>query len=143
MREDPHPSHRFYVDIGGRMEAIFTEVSGLQTEVEDEKVVEGGLNTFVHRLPGRARVSGNLTLKQGMTSSNFLFDWCSKIARGEIKRENVSVILYDTTGKEVLRWDFISAYPVKWTGPQFQATGTTTAIETIELAYQELKLGAS
>jgi phage tail-like protein len=142
MFEDPHPSHRFYVEIGQRREAIFTEVSGLQAEMEVKEVAEGGVNSYVHRLPGPAKVS-NLTLKRGMTSSNFFYQWYSQIARGEIKRENVSVVLYDTTGVELLRWNFIKAYPIKWIGPQFQADSTATAIESLELAHEGLGPGST
>jgi phage tail-like protein len=101
---------------------------------------EGGNNGFVHQLPGRSKV-GRITLKRGMTPSNELFKWCLAVAGGNIERRNVSVIMYDTAGTEFLRWDFVKAYPIKWSGPQFAADGSAAAIETIEIAHEGLRVG--
>jgi phage tail-like protein len=90
-------------------------------------------------MPGRTKIS-NLTLKRGMTGSNELFKWYAKSIQGKIERRNLSVIMYDATGKELMRWDFIKAYPVKWIGPQFTASGNATAVETLELAHAGLAL---
>lgn len=140
MSQDPFPNCRFYVEVNNSKEAIFTEVSGLQVEMEVMEYEEGGQNDFVHRLPGRSKVS-NITLKRGMIRSNDFFNWYMKIAQGTIERRNVSVVMYDVAGIEVARWNFINAYPVKWIGPQFVADGTAAAVETLELAHEGFKLG--
>ena len=132
--------YRFYVEIAGVPQAVFTEVSGLQIETEITEYEEGGNNDFVHRLPGRTKI-GNITLKRGMTSSNELLQWFLKIARGSIDRRNVTVIMYDSAGKELFRWNFIEAYPVKWTGPQFTAASTEAAVETLELTHNGMTIG--
>ncbi len=148
MPEDPYANCRFYVEIKNIKAAVFTEVSGLQIETTVFEYEEGGHNDFTHRLPGRTKVS-NLTLKRGMTISegagkDFLA-WCMKVMHGTIERQNISVIMYDTTGKDdpkaVVRWNFDGAYPVKWVGPQFQSTGNAVAIETLELAHRGMKVG--
>lgn len=134
------PNCRFYVQIDGINQAVFTDVSGLQIETTVQEYEEGGNNGFVHRLPGRTKVS-NLTLKRGMTTSNEFFKWCLQMAQGKVVRRNVSVIIYDPTGNTVLcRWDFINAFPVKWVGPQFTAGSNAMAIETLELAHDGMKL---
>lgn len=138
--EEAYPSYRFYVEIAGVPQAVFTEVSGLQIETEITEYEEGGNNDFVHRLPGRTKI-GNITLKRGMTSSNELLQWFLKIARGSIDRRNVTVIMYDTAGKELFRWNFIEAYPVKWIGPQFAAASTEAAVETLELTHNGMTVG--
>ncbi len=138
--EEAYPSYRFYVEIAGVPQAVFTEVSGLQIETEITEYEEGGNNDFVHRLPGRTKI-GNITLKRGMTSSNELLQWFLKIARGSIDRRNVTVIMYDSAGRELFRWNFIEAYPVKWTGPQFAAASTEAAVETLELTHNGMTIG--
>lgn len=140
MPQEGYPDCRFYVEIDGKKEAVFTEVSGLQIEMEVMEYQEGGNNDFVHRLPGPTKVS-NLTLKRGMTRSNDFFKWYTEVARGQIRRYNVSVVMYDVGGKELTRWDFVKAYPVKWIGPQLTAAGSAAAIETLELAHAGLRLG--
>jgi phage tail-like protein len=125
---------RFYVQIEGITQAVFTEVSGLGMELAVEDVEEGGNNDFVHRLPGRCKI-GNLTLKRGMTNSNEFLLWARDMAQGKINSKNVSVILYNVDGSEFMRWEFKNAFPVKWTGPQFKADDRGSSIETLELAH--------
>ncbi len=140
MPYEAYPNCRFYVELGGIKEAVFTEVSGLQIETAFFDYEEGGNNSFVHRLPGRVKAS-NLTLKRGMTLSNDFFKWQADVARGKIERRNVSVILYDVQGKKLILWEFLRAYPVKWVGPQFNAGTGAMAIETMELAHDGINVG--
>jgi phage tail-like protein len=136
---DSQPNCRFYVEIDGMAQAVFTEVSGLQLEMEVMEYQEGGANDFVHRLPGRTK-SSNLTLKRGMTKSNEFFKWYAELASGKITPKNVSVVMYDVQGKVLARWNLIKAYPVKWIGPQFNAHDAAVAVETLELAHERLEL---
>jgi phage tail-like protein len=131
---------RFYVEAEGITQAVFTEVSGLSLEVVTEDVEEGGNNGYVHRMPGRCKI-GNITLKHGMTKSNDFLKWSLEMAQGTIKRRNISLIMYNVDGTELMRWNFIRAYPVKWTGPQFKADDTGTAVESLELAHEGFNLG--
>ena len=121
-------------------QAVFTELSGLAMEMVVEDVEEGGNNDFVHRLPGRCKVS-NITLKRGMTTSNEFLKWIMDAARGTIKKKHVSVLLFNADGTEAMRWNFDNAFPVKWSGPQFKADDTAVAVETVELAHEGMKLG--
>jgi phage tail-like protein len=130
---------RFYVMIKGQAEGVFTEVSGLQVEMDVMDYQEGGNNGFVHRLPGFTKVS-NLTLKRGVSNSNDFFKWCNEIASGKFTRRNISVVMYDAAGNKLMQWDFKNAYPVKWIGPQFKASDATAAIETLELAHEGMSL---
>jgi phage tail-like protein len=117
---------------------VFTEVSGLQVEMQVTEYQEGGNNGFIHRLPGPVKVS-NITLKRGLTTSNDFFKWCMEVATNKVRRRHLSVLMYDTKGTEVVRWNFHNAYPVKWVGPSFTSTSTATAIETLELAHEGLE----
>src|SRR5262245_46685954 len=112
---DPSPSFRFGVEIQGIQVARFSECSGLEFENETLEYKEGGLNTRVHRLPGRFKFT-NLTLKKGIAADgDSLWDWVTKAAQGSIVPKQVAVTLYDLSGTKTLRtWTFIEAYPVKW-----------------------------
>jgi phage tail-like protein len=140
MNTDVHTARRFYVEIAGIPQAVFTEVNGLQVEMQVQEYQEGGNNGFIHRLPGPVKV-GNITLRRGLTTSNEFFKWCMEVATRTVSRRHVSILMYDTTGEPVVRWDFLNAYPVKWVGPQFTSTSQSTAIETLELAHSGLELG--
>lgn len=139
MDEDMLPAYRFYVEIDGHAQAVFTEVSGLQVETVVMDYEEGGNNGFVHRRPGRTKVS-NLTLKHGMTGSHDFFSWYMDFLGGQIKPLNISVVMYNTKGDEMVRWDFLKAFPVKWVGPQLAADSKNSAIETLELAHQGVQI---
>lgn len=141
MPDAAYASNRFYISLAGLAgeQAMFTEASGLQLEIEVFEYTEGGVNNFVHKLPGRTKV-GNLTLKRGMTNSKAFLEWISNVALGQIDRQNISIMMFNTKGEELMRWDFIGAYPIKWMGPQYQASGNAAAIESLELAHSGLQL---
>lgn len=139
-KKEAYPGCRFYVMIDDKAQGVFTEVSGLQVEMDVMEYQEGGNNGFVHRLPGFTKMS-NLTLKRGMTSSNDFYKWCADIANGKFTRRHVSVVMYDVAGNELMHWNFLNAYPVKWIGPQLRAADAVAAIETLELAHEGMTLG--
>ena len=49
----PYLTFNFAVEIEGLLVGGFTEVSGLESEIEVEEYREGGVNGFVHKLPGQ------------------------------------------------------------------------------------------
>ena len=51
QRIDPYLSIRFLLEIKGLIVGGFSEVSGLQVEVETEDYQEGGVNGFVRKFP--------------------------------------------------------------------------------------------
>src|SRR5262245_53650887 len=130
MPQEANPAYRFYIEIANVVEAVFTEVSGLQVEMETQKIEEGGVNDFTHRVPGRIKVS-NITLKRGMTRSNDFLKWFLTSRPGSVDRRNISVVLYDLLGEQIATWHFQNAYPIKWVGPNFTADGNAVAIETV------------
>ena len=61
-RTQPLLSYRYRVEIMGLIVAGFSEVSGLEQEIEIEEYKEGGMD-FVHKFPSgiKQRLIGNLT----------------------------------------------------------------------------------
>lgn len=138
MDQDTLVGCRFYLQIEGINKAVFAEISGLQVETEVFEYAEGGNNGFIHRLPGPIRVS-NITLKRGLSTSDELFKWYREIMNGKInERKNIAVVIYNTEGEQLQRWDFLRAYPVRWVGPTLDANSSMVAIETFELAHAGL-----
>ena len=137
--DEAYSSCRFYVELKGVVQGVFTEISGLQIEVEVMDYQEGGNNNVVYRLPGITK-PGRVTLKRGMTRSNDLFKWCTEVANGTLNPRTITIMMFDTKGNQVMRWEFSKAYPVKWVGPDFRAADAAAAIETLELVYEAMKL---
>ena len=138
-RPEGHPAFRFAVQIDGVGEAAFTECTlpALEVDVHEEK--EGGFNTGAHLLPGRVK-RGSVTLKRGLTTSSELLRWYSDVMQGQLSstRKQVSIVLYNSTGQQVMRWDFTGAYPNKWSGPALNASTNNIAIETLELSFESV-----
>jgi phage tail-like protein len=120
----------------------FTEVSGLSVSIEVEELAEGGQNQYTHKLPGRMKWP-NLVLKRGVTNSDNLFQWFTKSSGdgfagmgNKLDRRNGAVELRDAAGEVVRRWEFVEAYPVKWTGPKLAASGRELAVEELEVCHR-------
>lgn len=140
-RVDPYKSYNFLVEIGGITRAGFRECSGLDTSQDPIEYREGNEKALTARkLPGLNKYS-NVTLKWGMTEDDELWKWRQQAKDGEVERKNVSIILLDDVGEEKWRWNLTNAWPTKWTGPGFNATGNEVAIETLELVHEDLSKG--
>jgi phage tail-like protein len=135
VRTDPYRSYNFLVELDGITQASFSECSGLDSHTEVIENHQGGDNV-VYKLPGKTSFS-NLTLKWGLTDSTELWAWRLAVMEGNVQRKHGSIVVYDLANStEVARWNFVNAWPAKWTGPAFDAKGNAIAIETLELAHE-------
>lgn len=139
---DQYLGLRFWVDIQDIHVAEFAECSGLVIETEVFEYAEGGLNTYTHKLPVRTKYS-NVTLKRGIDEGQDLFRWYMDTVNHKITRRNISILIYDTKGNVVRRWNLQNAFPVKWTGPDLKADAGAVAVETVEFAHEGLIPGGS
>ncbi|MFL6200286.1 MAG: phage tail protein [Thermoanaerobaculia bacterium] len=138
-RRDPFRSFNFAVEIDGIARAGFRECSGLDASQDPIEYREGNEGPTARKVPGLVKYS-NITLKWGMTDDAELWDWRKRAMTGKVERKNGSIVLLDDTGAEKMRWNFREAWPTKWTGPSFNATGNEVAIETLEIAHEGLDL---
>jgi len=131
-----HHAKNFVVDLQGLNVKLgfFTQVTGFSSQVDVLEYAEGGQNTFVHRLPTRTK-PGNITLKRGViTSDTALVTWYQKTV---VQAQPVTLVitLRDTADKPIRTWNFINAYPIKWTGGDMNAGGTEFLTESLEVAH--------
>ncbi len=114
----------------------FQEVTGLSAEVTVEEVKEGGLNEYVHKLPNGAKY-GNLVLKRGFITDSSVTDWCRDAVEAfDFDPRDVSVSLLDEKHEPLASWEFMGAWPVKWSISDFKAQENALAVESMELAYR-------
>ena len=138
-RDEPIAGFSFAIQVGSEIKGWFTECSGLTVEREVKAQQEGGVNDFVHQLPGRLKHT-NVTLKHGL-AGNELWDWFQKgMYDGKVERRPVSIILYNADRKQKRTWDLRAAYPVKWTGPTFNSANNDVAVESLELVHHGLTM---
>ena len=111
---------------------------GLAAEIEVKDYNEGGVNDRVHKLPTRMKYP-NLVLKRGVTYEDALLKWLYKTQR-EAQRIAVTVSLMGPNGQPVRTWSFADAFPIKWTGPNLNASSNQVATETLEIVHAGLQV---
>ncbi len=137
QRVDPARNFNFLVEIEGIVQANFSECSGLGSTTEVVEYSEGG-HISVHKLPGRTTFS-DITLKWGTADSTELWAWRQQIVSGTVVRRNGSILIFDLANStELVRWNFVSAWPTRWEGAALVAKGGDVAIETLVLAHEGL-----
>ena len=152
-RVGPYVNYLFQVELSGITVADFSEVTGLDVTIQDEKLNEGGRNDMVRHLPGRVSYS-NLTLHRGYVQSSELFKWCkSMLQPGQMARKDVTLSLMQVTHTPngsgttrdlapVFTWTLRRAFPVKWSGPTFKADSQgnqAIAMERLEIAFESME----
>lgn len=138
MAMDPYRSYNFLVEWDGIIHAGFQECSGLDASTDPVDYREGSDPMHVRKLTGLNKYSP-ITLKRGLMDNDELWTWRKTVLDGTPERKNGSIILNDDTGAETRRWNFVNAWPSKWTGPSFNSTGSNIAVETLELTIEEVK----
>lgn len=114
---------------------LFQSVSGINVDIDTEVIAEGGENRFTHKLPVRSKYS-NLVLKRGMLLDSDVINWLRKAADNfEFKPTSVVVKLLNEKHEPLISWNFVNAYPVKWTLSDLHAEESKLAVETLELTY--------
>lgn len=136
---DPAAEFRYVVEVDGLSLATFVEASGFTVEREVMPVREGGVNNYVHKLPGRVTYS-ELTLRRGISFSTQLWAWFEEgIYDGKVKRRDLTVIQYSSYFNLPARWyDFTNAFPSKWEGPALRSDSSQLAIESLTLTFDTL-----
>jgi phage tail-like protein len=136
----------FLIEVDGVEIGRFSEISGLEVTVETEEIQEGGQNSFVHRVPGRMTWP-NIRLKRGVTQTDSLLKWLQK-SSGEgfagngnkLARSTAAVTLVGPAGKRLRAWEFDGAFPIKWSGPNFNVTSTDMAMEELEISHHGFRV---
>jgi phage tail-like protein len=144
-RFDPLTTFCFKLEITGVISgsdaAFFKSVSGLKSESEVVAFQEGGLNTSTRQLVGPVKWP-NLILKRGFSGNAALLEWRDKWLDDnpgrKLERRNGKIIQLSSDLKKVCSWDFIAGWPCKWEGPDFDASKSELAIETLEIAHEGL-----
>ena len=80
-----------------------------------------------------------LTLRRALTGTTELFDWRRAVAAGKPDRRSVTIQQLDRAdGAVVNEWRLEQAWPVRWSGPGFDALAAAVACEELELAFDDV-----
>ncbi|MEZ0471128.1 phage tail protein [Luteimonas salinilitoris] len=136
VRLDPHLGNNFFVEVDGLLVGSFSTVRGLQSDVKLTEHDEGGVNGYRHQFPGQVSYP-RLVLARGVTELDTMYSWYARVCRGEFERRDVTVMLLDRRRVPVMWWNVKAALPVKWVGPDFDASRSTqVAVESVELVHR-------
>ncbi len=132
-----------FTGINSKIDFGFQEASGLDMEMGIEEVGCGGENRFKYRLPTVGKFN-NLILKRGLVPKNSsLASWVNLVLKSglstAIKTKTITLSLLDENSSKLMSWDFINAYPVKWSISEFKSMDSTYVVETLEFAYNYFK----
>ena len=128
----------FQVEWGGTRIG-FTEVSGLNVELQAIDYREGSAPEYqVTKMPGIPQYS-NITLKRGIFKGDSDFEkWISTVKLNQIERRDLTISLLNEDHAATVTWKIKEAWPCKVEGPTLNSTGNEVAIESIELCHEGL-----
>lgn len=131
----PHGRFRYKVEIDGLDAGGFSEVTGFDASIDVIEYREGDMVTTPMKLPGLKKY-GNITLRQGLADSMVLYDWIIAGVDGAVQRKTITITLLDEEEAPAASWQVINAWPMHYTAPDFNATASEVAIETLEIAHE-------
>lgn len=152
----PPPAFAFSVGVAaasspvltGNIDASFQEISGIDSRVDIQEVVEGGVNAYVHQLPGVTKHS-NLVMKRGyVVQTSDLASWASQsigsTLGSPIVTKTICVFLLGPDGKALVTWTFNNAWPVKWEVGALNSTDSSKVLtQSLEFSYTTVTAGQS
>lgn len=139
MRNDPYAQFNFLLEIEGTTAAGFTEVGGITAESDIIEYREGSDPARMRKLPALFKF-GNITLKRGYTQNRELWEWRKTTLDGVTERKQGAIILLDEAREPQLRWEFSEGWISKYEGPALNATANEAAVESIEIAVEDVQL---
>lgn len=131
----PYGKFRYKVEIDGLEAGGFSEVTGFDASIDVIEYREGDMVQTPLKIPGLKKY-GNITLKQGLTTSTVLYDWIIAGVNGAVDRKTITITLLDEEETPAASWQVINAWPTKYTAPDFNATSSEVAIDTLEIAHE-------
>ena len=118
-------------------EAGFNECTGLEMTLDIEEYESGGVNGTVLKFPTRVKWN-NITLKRGLARGTTLWTWFFGFVEGRGRRRDGLIVLNNASHQPHAAWAFKRGLPVKYTGPSMNATESSVAVESIEIAHEGL-----
>jgi phage tail-like protein len=135
-------AHYFKINLGGAEAAgFFKEVDGIgsENEVVVHTTSDATGKSLVQKFPGQLKWN-NITLKRGVDSNNALWQWRQQVINGQITdaRKDGTIEVLDWTGSPIVTYNFVRAWPCRYSAPGLSAGGNDVMVEEIEIAHEGL-----
>lgn len=142
---DPWNNHYFALEIDGEEVAHFQEATGFKSATTTFEIEEGGRNGATIKRPGQSKW-GTITLKFQVNASQRLVEWRDayvqdKFVDGIRPDCTGAIVIKDLDGMELRRYSMTEVWPVSWEGPALNSTASGLALDTLEIAFDQVVLG--
>jgi phage tail-like protein len=150
LKEDPLVVNHFFLEIDGEVIAQLTEVSGLDLELEVSDIAQQLANgQYAQRKAlSKPKWTGEISIKRLApldSTKDPMWKWFEDIRNKGMsisslseQRKNGSIVIYDSTLKEIARWNFFNAWPSKVATDSFTVGGNDPLSETWTLQHEKL-----
>jgi phage tail-like protein len=139
----PFKKYNYRLEMQNVGVAAFAEVSGFDASIDVIEYREGTeeINS-PRKMPGLTKY-GNVTLRWGMSENMEFYEWVTAIGNGEKtsedRAEDITIHLQDDAHQDIASWTLVAAWPCKYTAPDFNASSSEIAFESVELAFEEMR----
>jgi phage tail-like protein len=132
---------------GAFTDGAFSEVSGLQIEVDLKELYEGGRNDGLIQRIGRGKYPQKIVLKRGMFGTSAgpnteLWKWLQDVIAGvrPVRRYDGTIDVLDGERNVAATWRFRRGLPARIVGPTLNAKSGEIALEELQIAHEGLFL---
>lgn len=151
VKNDPLIATNFFLEIKGEVVDTLSEVSGLDVELEVAEVTQrSAKGTYVqHKAYSKPKWTGEISIKRiapNDSTKDLLWKWFDDIRNKGMsvdnrngERKDGSIVIYDTTMKEIARWNFFDAWPSKISQDSLTVGSNDPVSETITLQHEKLE----
>jgi phage tail-like protein len=151
LQEDTLIAQNFFLEIKGEVITYLSGVSGLDIAMEVAEVVQAAPNgkKVIRKMLGTHIKPPDLSLTRVAPtdmSKDAMWGWFNKIYQKgmpvgdrESERKDGSIVIYDSTGAEVARFNFFNGWPSKISTDQLSVDSNDPVKETITLTIERLE----
>lgn len=133
----PLPAFYFRVEIAGQ-KVNFAEVNGIDLETMVEYRDGDNRGRSPLKMPGLIKPL-EITLKKGVFKADSAFrEWAGQLKSSTVYPEDVIISLIDEKQAPVLAWKLHNAWPTGISGIDIKPGSPDVAVETVELACEQL-----
>lgn len=132
----------FRVEIPGVKSTAFQKCGEVKGDVAVIEQWEGGA-IAAEKSPGRYKTA-DVTLERGATKDLDLWLWWKQVADvvnnggfvDDLYKRTLDIVQLDRDGTELRRWTLHDAWPISFTGGQWDNTSDANGVESVTLTYK-------
>lgn len=134
----------FVIQVDGIQVATFSELSGINTEVEPVEYISTGPEGIIHTKQYGKTKPPQVTLKRGMDAETYMWAWHQAVLRGEpMARKTCSLQLFAAaqspkSGQPIMTYVLENAWPSKLEISGMKAGASELVTETVVLLCDQI-----